>query len=57
MSTNSLDIQSIFDFSNTFYLNYIQKFQSEMDIKKFNKFRLYYLNILTQVILIHNFLN
>jgi hypothetical protein len=57
MSTNSLDIQSIFDFSNTFYLNYIQKFQSEMDIKKFNKFRLYFLNILTQVILLHNFLN
>ncbi len=57
MSTNSLNIQSIFDFSNTFYLNYIQKFQSEMDIKKFNKFRLYFLNILTQVILLHNFLN
>ena len=57
MSTNSLDIQSIFDFSNTFYLNYIQKFQSEMDIKKFNKFRLYFLNILTQVFLIYNFLN
>ncbi len=57
MSTNSLDIQSIFDFSNTFYLNYIQKFQNEMDIKKFNKFRLYFLNILTQVFLIYNFLN
>ena len=57
MSTNSLDIQSIFDFSNTFYLNYIQKFQSEMDIKKFNKFRLYFLNILTQVILKYKFLN
>ena len=55
MSTNSLDIQSIFDFSNTFYLNYIQKFQSEMDIKKFNKFRLYFLNILTQVFFIYNF--
>ncbi len=57
MSTNHLNIQSVYDFSNTFYLNYIQKFQNEMDIKKFNKFRLYFLNILTQVILLHNFLN
>jgi hypothetical protein len=57
MSTNHLNIQSVYDFSNTFYLNYIQKFQNEMDIKKFNKFRLYFLNILTQVFLIYNFLN
>jgi hypothetical protein len=57
MSTNHLNIQSVYDFSNIFYLNYIQKFQNEMDIKKFNKFRLYFLNILTQVFLIYNFLN
>ena len=57
MSINHLDIQSVYDFSNTFYLNYIQKFQNAMDNKKFNKFRLYFLNILTQVFLIYNFLN
>ena len=57
MSTNHLNIQSVYDFSNIFYLNYIQKFQNEMDIKKFNKFRLYFLNILTQVFFIYNFLN
>jgi len=57
MSTNHLNIQSVYDFSNIFYLNYIHKFQNEMDIKKFNKFRLYFLNILTQVFLIYNFLN
>ena len=57
MSTNHLNIQSVYDFSNIFYLNYIHKFQNEMDIKKFNKFRLYFLNILTQVFFIYNFLN
>jgi len=57
MSINNSDIQKVYEISNAFYLNYIKNFQSEMEPKKFNKFRCYFLNILTEVILIFNILN
>ena len=54
MSINNSDLESVYKISEIFYKKYIQSFKSGMDPKKFNKFRLYFHNIIIEVILIYH---
>jgi hypothetical protein len=49
MSNLNLKIQSLYIISQNFFEKYTKHFESGMDYKKFNKFRLYFLNILIEV--------
>lgn len=50
MSNLNLKMKSIYDISQDYFEKYIKNFENGMDDKKFNKFRLYFLNILSEVI-------
>jgi hypothetical protein len=49
-------IQSIYNNYQEFYQKYIKDFESGMSSYKFNKFRLYFLNLISKVIIIYNIL-
>ena len=49
MSQFNSNLESVYKISQLFYDKYIQKFEIGMNPKIFNKFRLYYHNIITEV--------
>ena len=58
MSKIKSEIQNIYNSSQLFYEQYISNFKNETSIESFNKFRLYFLNIINEVnfIFFKNFL-
>ena len=55
MSILNERISTFFESSQQFYNKYILNFKSNMSISKFNKFRLYFINLIQDVKI--NFLN
>ena len=58
MSQLKTEIQNLYHSSQLFYESYVSNFKNETSIESFNKFRLYFLNIINEVnfIFFKNFL-
>ena len=49
MSQLKTEIQNLYNSSQLFYESYVANFKNETSIESFNKFRLYFLNLINEV--------